>query len=249
MTDLSRMKLGRKAVVTDTRTLRLATYLRPTLPAPPATKDWTCGIRDWGMMCNDRLGCCTIAGAAHAIQVWTANQGTLQTLPDAVIEQYYAAWDGYVPGNAQTDNGGIEIDVLKLWKKQGMDENKLLAFADARTSNLKEIRQAIHLFGGVYIGVDLPLTAQRQAVWDLDSSAGSDAAKGSWGGHCVFVPQYDQTSFTCITWGQLKTMTVDFWQAYCDEAHALLDQSWLGARRSPNGFDKKQLMDDLELIR
>jgi hypothetical protein len=201
------------------------------------------------MMCNDRLGCCTIAGAGHAIQVWTANTGKMETVADPEIEEYYAKWDGYVPGDVSTDNGGVELDVLKDWKSQGLDGNGLLAFADANVVNLQEIRQAIALFGGVYIGISLPLTAQTQDVWDVASDAGSDASKGSWGGHCVFVASYDQSSFTCITWGALKTMTLAFWLAYCDEAHALLGKSWLGTHQAPNGFDQDQLMADLKLIR
>jgi hypothetical protein len=235
--------------VTDTRTLRLAQYLSPALPEPPAAQDWTRGLTAWGMMCNDRLGCCTIAGAAHAIQVWTANTGVMQTVPDSAIEQYYAAWDGYVPGDPESDQGGIAMAVLKAWKKQGMAGNQLLAFAGANVRNLIEVRQAIHLFGGVYLGVNLPRTAQRQEVWEVEDTAGADAVSGSWGGHCVFVPSYDAQSFTCITWGGLKAMTVAFWQTYCDEAYALLDASWVIAQRAPSGFDRAQLMADLQLIR
>jgi hypothetical protein len=72
MADHSNMKLGRKAIKTDTRTLALGKYLKPSLPAPPPSKDWTRGITAWSMMLNDKLGCCTIAGIGHAIQVWSA---------------------------------------------------------------------------------------------------------------------------------------------------------------------------------
>lgn len=248
MADHSSMKLGRKAIVTDTRTLRLATYLTDALPEPPVAQDWTRGLTDWGTMLNEQLGCCTIAGVGHAIQVWTVNNGSLTTVPDSVIEQYYEKWDGYVAGDETTDNGGIEIDVLKAWKKQGFNGNRLLAFADPCTANIREVRQAITLFGGVYIGLDLPVTAQKQEVWDVVRDGGPDAARGSWGGHCVFVPKYDANTFTCITWGQLKTMTVPFWQSYCDEAHALLDESWTGTRKAPSGFDRTQLLADLKHI-
>jgi hypothetical protein len=35
MADHSKMKLGRKAIKTDTRTLALGDYLTPSLPPPP----------------------------------------------------------------------------------------------------------------------------------------------------------------------------------------------------------------------
>jgi len=249
MADHSKMRLGRKAIKTDSRTLMLADYLTPTIPPPPASADWTNGITGWGMMLNDQLGDCTIAGAAHAVQVWTANGGGIVTVPDATIETVYEQWDGYVPGDPGTDNGGVELDVLNDWQKQGFAGHALVAFADPKPASLVEIHQSIALFGGVYIGLALPLTAQTQDVWDVVPGRGANSKKGSWGGHCVYVPKYDENGFTCITWGQLKTMTVAFWKKYCDEAHTLLGQDWLTAKGSPPGFDQAQLMADLHAIK
>ncbi|MGA2806647.1 MAG: hypothetical protein ABSE87_00865 [Terracidiphilus sp.] len=249
MADHSQMKLGRKAIKTDTRTLALRDYLTPALPPPPPAADWTKGLASWGAMLNDTLGDCTIAGVAHAVQVWTANTGSIATVADPTVESYYEKWDGYVPGNASTDTGGIELDVLNNWQKQGFDGHSLLAFADPQVANLVEIRQSIALFGGVYIGLSLPLSAQSQDVWDVVPNGGAKAKKGSWGGHCVFVAAYDAHGFTCITWGQLKTMTVAFWKKYCDEAHALLSQDWLTAKGSPDGFNQTQLQTDLSAIK
>lgn len=256
--DHSKMKLGRKAVKTDSRTLMLARYMTSALKPPPAKCDWTKGITSWGMMLNgpeptepqfpNGLGDCTIAGAAHAVQVWTANNGAMVTVPDSTVLSYYENFDGYVPGNPKTDNGGVELDVLNDWKKQGFAGHPLLAFADPKVANLTEVRQAIALFGGVYIGLSLPITAQTQTVWDVAPNGGAKAKPGSWGGHCVFVPKYDQKTFTCITWGQLQTMTVAFWSKYCDEAHALLSPAWISTKGAPNGFNLAQLQADLQAI-
>jgi len=248
MVDHSQMKLGRKAIKTDTRTLAFRDYLTPALPPPPPAADWTKGITSWGMMLNDTLGDCTIAGAAHAVQVWSANAGAMITIPDPTIQSFYEQWDGYVPGQPNTDSGGIELDVLNDWQKGGFAGNMLLAFADPKPASLVDIHQSIALFGGVYIGLSLPLTAQTQDVWDVEAKGGAKAKPGSWGGHCVFVPKYDQHGFTCITWGQLKTMTLAFWKKYCDEAHTLLSQNWISAKGSPGGFDQAQLLADLKAI-
>ncbi|HEY1987775.1 MAG TPA: hypothetical protein VGG85_20345 [Terracidiphilus sp.] len=249
MIDNSKMKLGRKAIKTDSRTLALGDYLTSALPAPPPAKDWTCGITNWGMMLNDKLGCCTIAGVGHAIQVWSACTGGEVTVADSVIESFYEQWDGYNPADPNTDNGGIELDVLNDWRKTPVDGHNLLAFADPKVSNLVEVRQSITLFGGVYIGVGLPVTAQNQDVWDVVPNSGANGKKGSWGGHCVFVPKYDEHGFTCITWGGLKTMTLNFWKKYVDEAHTLFGQNWLSAKGSAAGFDQTQLQTDLSCIK
>jgi len=249
MADHSRMRLGRKAIKTDTRTLALANYLTPALPAPPAAADWTKGNTSWGMMLNDRLGDCTIAGVGHAVQVWTAHTASMVTVPDMVVEMYYEKWDGYNPNDPGSDAGGVELDVLADWRLQGFAGHRLLGFADPQPANLVEIHQSIALFGGVYIGLALPLTAQKQEVWDVVPNAGADAEKGSWGGHCVYVPKYDANGFTCITWGAPKTMTAAFWQAYCDEAHTLLGNDWVTAKGAPEGFSLSQLLADLKAIK
>ena len=248
MADHSTMKLGRKAIRTDTRTLRLAKYLSAGLPPAPPAKDWTKGITSWGMMHNDRLGDCTIAAAAHAVQVWSANTASEVTVPDTQVLHYYEKWDGYKQGQPNTDQGGVELNVLTRWQKEGFDKHKLIAFADPAHANLDQIRQAINLFGGVYIGLSLPITAQKQAIWDVVPNGGDDAKPGSWGGHAVFVPKYDANGFTCITWGELKTMTSAFWTAYVDEAHALLSHDWMASKGAPSGFNLAELKTDLGLI-
>jgi hypothetical protein len=202
------------------------------------------------MMLNDQLGDCTIAGAGHAIQVWTANAGSETTVADSDILTAYEQWDGYDPSDPNTDQGGVELDVLNDWRQGGLSGHKLLAYAAASVSNLQEIRQAIALFGGVYIGVSLPLTAQGQEEWTVvpDEGGGSSQA-GSWGGHCVFVVGYDATTFTCISWGQLIKITVPFWLKYCDESYALFGQDWINSGgQAPSGFDADQLMSDLAVV-
>jgi hypothetical protein len=62
-------------------------------------------------------------------------------------------------------------------------------------------------------------------------------------------PKYDAKGFTCITWGQPKTMTLAFWKKYCDEAHTLFSQDWLTDKGSPAGFNQSQLQIDLHAIR
>ena len=247
MVDHTKMKLGRRAIRHDPRTLQLARYMK-ALPPPPPAVDWTKGITAFGMMLNDALGDCTIAGCGHAVQIWTANLGAEITVPDPTVEQFYEEWDGYDPADPSTDQGGVELDVLNSWRQGGFAGHILTGFADPHPANLEAVRQAISLFGGVYIGLSLPVTAQNQAVWDAGDPTDPNAAAGSWGGHCVFVPKYDQNGFTCITWGGLQQMTTAFWMEYCDEAHALLSKDWLGAKGSPAGLDLGQLEADLQQV-
>ena len=241
-------RLGRKAVKRDSRTLKLRAYAG-TLPPPPATVDYSKGILQFGMMLNDTLGDCTIAGCAHAVQIWTANSTSEITLPDSTILAYYEQWDGYVSGDPSTDNGGVELDVLNDWRKSSFAGHILTAYADPDVTNVTEIKQAINLFLGIYIGMNVTNQVMESAgnpvvAWD------QTGVTSSAGGHAVYVVGYDATYFYFVSWGQVYKMTLAYWQANVDEAHALMSPDLLGSSGlSASGFNTSQLLADLAAIR
>jgi len=241
------MKLGKKAAKLDDRRLMLGKYLTDGLRPTPPSYDWSGGIKHWGMMLNDRLGCCTISAVGHAIQVVTAARGSMLTVPDAVIESAYRHWDGYNPRDPASDQGGVEIDVLDKWRREGLAGHQLMAYADPAPGSIDHVQRSIVLFGGLYIGLALPRSAQKQDTWDAVD--GPDGEIGSWGGHAVFVCGYDMDGLTCITWGAPKRMTWRFWLKYCDEAHAPLCADFLDAANvDPAGLDLVNLQKDLAIV-
>jgi hypothetical protein len=259
MPDGVRFKLGKRAAKVDKRTLKLAKYFTTALLPPPPSTDWTSGIKNWGLMLNDQLGDCTIAAVGHAVQVWSAARGGLYTLPDSAILQKYEQWCGYDPNDSSTDQGGVELDVLTDWRKSGIWNHKLIGFADPDPKNLGNVMQAIHLFGGVYIGVQLPVHVRNKPMWDV--SKGPNAIPGSWGGHAVFVPRYrvenSKLIFTAISWGRLYDITQDFWLyndpangPYIDEVHALVAPEFVSLKTgvTPSGLNLTQMMADVQLV-
>ena len=250
MADHSRMKLGRRPKRLDPRTLKMAKYLAAAPLTPPAAVDYTRGVTDWGMMLNAEFGCCTIAAVGHAVQAWTnCATGRETTVPDSTILEYYEKWDGYNPSDPSTDQGGVELDVLNKWRQQKFAANILDAYAAIDPKKQQEVQLAIWLFGGAYIGIELPIRAQTQDVWDVPESLGPDDEPGSWGGHAVFVVGYDATGVTLITWGAPKKATWAWISKYCDEAYALISEDWLETIGiSPSGFDLAQLAADLALV-
>ena len=108
---------------------------------------------------------------------------------------------------------------------------------------------AIWLFGGAYIGVELPISAQTQEVWDVPANSTPEDEPGSWGGHAIYLVAYDQKTLTCITWGQLKKMTWRWFAQYCREAYGLVAKDWLEPSGvAPSGFDLAALENDLKLV-
>ena len=83
----------------------------------------------------------------------------------------YSAACGYKLGDPSTDQGGNEQDVLKYWQNNPIRGHKLDAWATVDVTNPLEVKQSIWVTGGVYAAVSLPITAQKQDVWD--ASGGS----------------------------------------------------------------------------
>ncbi len=227
---------------------RLKNYLnKRALPVVPKATERGKKVSSWGLMMNDSLGDCTIACAGHMEMAWSSMTGKENIIPDAAILKGYEDVGGYVPGDANTDNGCSETDVLDYWMKTGIGGNKILGYASVNPHNIDEVKLAAFMFGGVYLGIALPITAQNQGIWKLVSTTG-DGSPGSWGGHAVPIIGYSPKTITVITWGQRMMMTYDWFAEYCDEAYVVLSQDWLLNGKCPAGFDLASLQADLQLL-
>ena len=251
-------KLGKQAPIVKAKTLMLSKYLSTTAPLnPPSSVDWSEGITDWGMMCNDKVGSCTISAVGHAVQTWTrVALGRELTVPDTDILKYYSLWDGFDPANpGATDNGGSELAVLTQWRQQGFSGQPLDAFAAIDMRAPAEWNRLIHtaiwLFGGAYIGVELPVTASDQVgnVWDVPKRLGPNDEVGSWGGHAVYLVASNPTELRCVTWGKIQRMTWPWLEKYCSESYALISKDWISTTGiAPSGFDLATLASDLKIV-
>jgi hypothetical protein len=250
--DPAALRLGRRPARADGRTLRFAKYLPAKLPAPPASCDYGDEVKHWGMLANDRLGDCTAAGILHQIMLWGSRNGVPRTFSDEDAVALYSALCGYVPGRPETDRGGVEIDILKAWRRAPIHGCELIAFASVNPRNWAHVKLAHWLSGSLYMGVNLPLSAQSERVWrsTLD-------APGGWGGHCLVTSAYadkgcwlaNGTYLEAVTWGATQKMTPKWLARYCDELWVPITDDWFGANgRAPNGYDLAQLKADVEAI-
>ncbi len=248
-TKTASIRLGKQAPRHDVRTLQFANYTA-ALPPVPAAYSWATKIKKWGMMKNDTIGDCTCAAAGHLIMEWTAANGNEYTPSDADIVKAYSAITGYNPKTGTGDNGAVETDVLNYWRKKGIAGHKITAYAGLEPSNHNHVQEAVYLFGGCYIGLALPTSAQGQTVWSVPpGGATGTGAPGSWGGHAVPVVAYDSKGLTIVTWGILKKMTWSFWDTYCDESYAIISPDFLKKDKTPAGFDMAALLADLKAIK
>lgn len=246
-------KLGKLPPKHDSRTLHLADYIdRTAIPKVPPLHKWSTKVTSWPIMLNDQIGDCAIAGPGHQIELWTtyAKPNTLAPSDSAILEAYSAV-SGYDPRTGNNDNGCVLLDVMKYWRSTGIGGHQIMAFATIPINNPRLIATGIFMFGGICIGLALPVSAQEQInrglPWTYTGSYTSQP--GSWGGHCVEVVDYDPAVLTCVTWGKLQTMSWEFLTRYCDEIYVCLSNDWIfPTGNSPSGFNLAALQQDLQLL-
>ena len=251
-------KLGKRRAVHDIRTLKLSNYLDIALPSAPVECDWTNKVTTWGMMLNDKLGICAIAGPGHIEMGWTSQVHKLFIPTDDQLVIAYSSIAGYDPkatpdsitGDNPTDKGCIMLDVLKYWRNVGIAGRCINSFVGVSADNMSQVHEAIFLFGALNIGLALPKFIEKQMcngmVWDKPANLTGDNEPGSLGGHCVPILKYKPGILTCITWGGLQDMTEAFFQTYCDEAYACLSiNDWTSGRVAPNQLRVIELQRDL----
>lgn len=239
------MKLGRRPTHAQAHRLALARFAAKALPPPP--DEW---LRPDGcvfpLFANDRYADCTIAGLAHQLHMQSVIEGRpIQFSEQEIVDFYFAMTAG-------ADDGLVIVDVLQRAQQQGFPlsgAHRLTASAFIEPSDGDNLRSACAVFGGLAVGVMLPLAAQSQQVWDVPdtedlSSLDGAWGVGSWGGHEVLVSGFDREGLRLVTWGVEKRATWAWWAAYAEEAHALLDAD----RASQAGVDFAALQAEIRSI-
>jgi hypothetical protein len=245
-------KLGKRAARLDHGLSALSTYALAKVgrPLAPAVSDWPLQISGWRMLLNDQLGDCTAAACAHLIRGWNARAQRYVQPGDAETLAFYSASTGYVPGEPNTDQGGVMADVARFWLLHGFptpDPTELFDRPEgvATVSPLyrAEVKSAIWEWG-ILAGIELPASAQNETVWTQTTDD-----PGTWGGHCVPLLGYTAQGPICISWGAPLQMTWPFWERYASEALVLLSRDLLTATgRVADGEGWEKLAQDMAAL-
>ena len=203
-----------------------------------------------GTLGNTTAGDCTIAGALRLMQSWSSRTtATPLAFTDQQALSIYSTLSGYDPSTGANDTGLVETDVLDYWSKSNFEGNTLAGYSAINPQDVEHVKQAIWVYGGVYLGLSLPETAEQQTAagqpWDL-----------VWyyprvlGGHCVVGLEYDENYIYVGTWGVRQPVSWGFFARYFDAAYAPADSLWIGADgRTPGGLGMDGLTADLSYVR
>jgi hypothetical protein len=243
------VKLGKLRPKRSLKALPLSNYMKALSVTFPPVHAWERNIA-WGVLANDTIGDCTIAAALHLIMGWqaVANAGTPIQFTDQDAISLYSTITGYNPADPSTDQGAAETDVLNYWKTTGMNGHKIAGYTSLDVSNIEMIKAAVFLFGGVYLGFQVPnyiMSVAPGGSWSQTPGADTTIV----GGHAIYICGYGADGVTIVSWGQTFTFDWDFWTAYVDEGYALVSTDWVKkSGKAPSGLDLSALLADLTAV-
>lgn len=217
----------------------LGTYATGKLPAPPASV--RVPATRYPLDGNDTYGDCTMAGVAHLIAAWNTDVNMHDEIPTSVdvVETYFHLTDGQ-------DSGLNEQFVLETWRRVGLFGHHLAAYAPVHYQNIVELHQAVAFYGGAYLGIACPESAQQQFAnnepWTYDPTSPIE------GGHCIVALGYTSTALLCATWGGIAEVTYPFLANYLDEAWACVPHQFVAHHGDGKGIDIRALTADLDSL-
>lgn len=250
-----RFKLGKRLPKWHAGTLNLGKYMQDTAgnPLPPAEKvylEYKIPPNSIGMYGNDELSDCLAAYAAHHLMLITAHTGTLFVPDPNDVIKFYSAFSGYVPGDPSTDNGGYFTDMYAEWQKNGLCGYKIDAWAQIPTKDFVKRQQAIRLFLGCGIGVQLPDSAQTQFSagqnWEV---VANDSIEG---GHAILESGEGSLGHNYETWGKGDQKASNAWDLqYVDEVYVPLTNLIVSAANdiAPKSLDYDMLVADMNALK
>ena len=249
--------LGKHAPTLKKKTLQIGDFLNlSVLPTPPAAFDWSM-IKGkpliYGMDGNENFGDCVFASACHHIGTWSGNTGDEQIATEADALGAYGRFTGFKQSDPSTDNGASMVLTATQWRTQPIFNHTIAAFASVDLKRLDLVAAAAYLFGGLWIGWQLPKAWQGANSWDVPSnkSLTGDWAPNSWGGHATHMPAFSPRLLGIKTWQQDMQATIPAFTAYADEAYALISKDiWLRLTgdRCPAGVDGAALQSALSQV-
>ena len=254
------VRLGRLPAVVDDRVPFMSDLTAAkVLPPPPPAVNWYAGVGAWGMLGNDTVGNCVEAMTGHATDQFTSYAGAPLVATTAEALALYSDVTGYNPADPNTDQGTVMLGaggMMQYWAKTGVVFGGTRSFAKAYLQlklggGMQWIQQAIHYFGGIGFGLDLPenVVAGNTIPFLWDNPSGPVA-----GGHEVWIDGYETIGgilrFDLITWGQRCRMTAKFFEATGQEAVAIYDPDSLNARGlNADDFDAAELLAAMQAIK
>ena len=219
----------------------LTWYVAGALPKPPIKVDVP-AFGDWGMLSNDRLGCCGVAGLQHGFETDATITHERETWPSA---EHCA--DFYLNYTHGQDSGVVLSDFLNYVRSNPYYDHTVEAFAPVAIQDIPTLQTAINMFGFAYAGIEVTAGMQ-QAFGQHQAWSTTQLNEPVIGGHCVPLVGYDNTFLYCITWGGVQAITYSAWHQIATESWAIISGEFVARHGDGRGVNIDALRADLNRL-
>jgi hypothetical protein len=237
--------------------LRFASFLQSEVPAYPSGEDYLAVLSGWQMLGNDVAGDCNAVTWANMRRLVTATLATEYYPTQAQVWQFYQTQNpGFDPNGTQDASGpgsqddqgmDIQTGLEYLHATGGPDGVQAVAFAKVDPTNMAEVKAALAIFGGLWLGIEVLDANQQQFA---DGQPWTDVAGSPIdGGHAILGGGY-KTDIYFITWAEETSFAESFWDGVV-QGTPLVEEAWvviwpehLGTTGFEQGVDQAQLAAD-----
>jgi hypothetical protein len=219
------------------------------LPTPPRIFGHGLNLV-FGMLANNQVGDCVIAGGMHEEMAWGSEVGRVPPFNAQAAVDEYSAITGYVPGNPLTDAGTDMGVAAKYRRTTGLkdangDRHKILAYLRIEPLNLDHILIAAYCLGATGVGVAITLSDEQQFSQGIPwSPVMFSPVKGM-----HYVPVLGRNSkgnFLIVTWGRLHAATPEWMRNRIGQAFTYISPTPFGVTgKTPEGFNLPDLVQVL----
>jgi hypothetical protein len=234
--------------------LRFSSFLQGGIPEHPRSVDWLANLPGWQILGNDRVGDCNSVTWANMRRLIS---GTLTTenypSQDQVWQFYQTQNPGFDPNGSPSTNGPgsnadqgmvIQTGLEYLHATGGPDGVKAVAFAKVDQTQMAEVKAALAIFGGLWLGINV-LQANQQEF--ANGKAWTDVLGSPIeGGHAILGGGYS-SDIKFITWAKETEFAGSFWNGVV-QGNPLVEEAWvaiwpehLGTKGFEQGVDQPQL--------
>lgn len=216
-------------------------YAAGPLPkAPPYVTAPAFG--DWGMLANDTLGDCGVAGLEHGFEADATIVADRETFPTA--DQASAYYLTYTGGQ---DSGVVLSSYLAHVRSAGYYGHTVDSYAPVAVHDIPTLHTAIYLYGFVYTGITVTAAMQtafaNHQPWTMATAQGSIL-----GGHCVPLIGYDDAYLYAVTWGGVQAISYGAWHNISTESWAVLTGEFVAHNGDGRGISLPALHSDLNRL-
>lgn len=238
--------------------LKFGDFLQSAAPGHPSDEDYLAKLSSWQMLGNDVAGDCNAVTWANLRRLVTTMLTTTGYYPtQAEVWQFYQTQNPAFDPDGTTDTNGpgskddqgmdIQTGLEYLHATGGPDGVKAVAFAKVDHTKMAEVKAALAIFGGLWLGIQVLDANQQQFA---EGKAWTDVTGSPIdGGHAILGGGY-KTDVNFITWAKETKFSPSFWNGVV-QGSPLVEEAWvaiwpeqLGTAEFEQGVNQAQLAAD-----